>query len=78
MITRADARASTEPITGVGPLHQKAIDILTNATGNPSELAELEKLARNATGEEQELIGWQIEGWIVKYGAALIPPPPPA
>lgn len=71
MITKATAQ--DEPMPSVGPLHSQAIAIRAAATGQPSELNELTAIAAQATGEEAEAIGWQIEGWIAQYGAALIP-----
>ncbi|MBW4463628.1 MAG: hypothetical protein KME47_25800 [Nodosilinea sp. WJT8-NPBG4] len=67
MITQAE-----EPRKGVGLLHQQAIDIVTISTGTLAELEELEALFHQASGEEAELIGWEMEGWVVTHSDALI------
>ncbi|MBD1871856.1 hypothetical protein H6F75_00025 [Nodosilinea sp. FACHB-131] len=61
-----------EPRKGVGPLHQRAIDIVTTSTGNLAELEELEALFDQASGEESKLIGWETEGWIVAHSDPLL------
>ncbi len=66
--------AQDEPPVALGPLHEQALEIKANAVGVPDELDQLEKLALQADGAEQEAIGWQIEGWIARHGSSLIPP----
>lgn len=70
MITKADI-ATLVPPTPLGPLHDQARAIVDAATGEPSELNQLEALAAQATGQEQEMVGWLIENWIVRFGGAL-------
>jgi hypothetical protein len=47
--------------------------IVAAATGERSELARLEAIADQATGQEQEMVGWLIENWIVRFGGLIIP-----
>jgi len=69
--------AQDQPLTILGPLHEQALEIVSAATGEASELDQLVKISEQAEGPEGEAIGWQIEGWIARHGSSLIPPAPP-
>jgi hypothetical protein len=71
MITKGD-RATLTPPTPLGPLHEQALAIVAAATGEPSEFDQLEAIAAQATGQEQEMVGWLLENWIVRFGGSTI------
>lgn len=72
MITKGD-RATLTPPTPLGPFHEQALTIAAAAIGEPSEFEQLEAIAAEATGQEQEMVGWLLENWIVRFGGLLIP-----
>lgn len=73
MIAKGDNLPPPPPL---GPLHQQALVISATATGDISEREELGAIAARATGVEQEMIGWLIENWIVRFGGLNILEPP--
>lgn len=72
MITKGDWATLTPP-TPLGTLHEQALAISAAAIGEPSERNEIESLATQATGQEQEMIGWLLENWVVRFGGINIP-----
>jgi len=55
-----------------GEFHAQALALISSSVGAAEDLEKLQRIFRQASGNEAELISWLIEGWMIEHGEATL------